>query len=419
MIRGDQHVDEWAGVAVDYLDGRLDGSTKSAVEAHLSGCPDCAARMRKQQYVVRLLHEAALDDPPQDLEYRSIGELVFPSPGGQPLSRPMVKRPAPTPRWYRGLRAWAIPTVAVIALIGAVVAYGIVRSGPGAQVATDSSRAAVSTTIAASAATTATTAAPAFGASATVAGAELTVTTAGATTTSALAGAPPATDTQISTLAATQDPKAMVQALQTAQAPTFVSFQTAVAAPAAGAQGPTPTGSATETTTLGATDTTGAGTPTTAGGSGDTPPPTGNVTMGTVSADQAAGLLNEIKEFTGLEPLDRSLWLGGPTFAVFLPRADAAKLVDMVRSIGSTFSLIVTLDGAPPLRGQQTLARLLEHKSTFPVLAAHRALQPSIVNYDFTTSTLGYGEANGQTGSTTTLPDEAGTHVVVVILIAE
>ena len=98
MIRGDQHVDDWAEVAVDYLDGRLDPETRLAVESHLAGCPDCAARLRRQQSVVRFLQETALDDPPEDLEYRAIGEMVFPSPGGQPLARPgAVQKLARTP----------------------------------------------------------------------------------------------------------------------------------------------------------------------------------------------------------------------------------------------------------------------------------------------------------------------------------
>src|SRR5512137_2012455 len=107
MIRGDQHVDDWADVAVDYLDGRLDPDTRLAVESHLAACPDCTARLRQQQSVVRILQETPLYDPPEDLEYLSIGELVFPSPGGQPLAPPVeAKKPSRAPRWYRTIRAW-------------------------------------------------------------------------------------------------------------------------------------------------------------------------------------------------------------------------------------------------------------------------------------------------------------------------
>ena len=409
MIRGDQHVDDWAEVAVDYLDGRLDQQTRMAVEAHLSGCTECAARLRKQQFVVRFLQETALDDPPEDLEYRSIGELVFPSPGGQPLTRPVeVRKPVPALRWYRGLRAWAVPTVAVIALIAAVVGYNIARSGSNTNTTGTDSKAVTAATVVAGSATTA-----AALSEATVAAAGVTTTAAAATTTTAVLAAAPSTDTQFSAVA-TQDPKAMVRALETAQAPTFVSFQTTITAPPAAGQGSTGTGEATTTTAGSATDTTAAGAPPTTAGptTVSTVARSGDTTIETVSADQAEALLSAIKEFTGLEPVDRSLWLGGPTFAVFLPRQDAAKLVDLVRSIGAPFGLTVSLGGAPPAQGEQTSTRLLEHKSSFPVLAAHRALQPSTWGYDFTTSTLGYGD-------TQAMPDEAGTHVVVVIWIAE
>jgi anti-sigma factor RsiW len=408
MIRGDQHVDDWTEVAVDYLDGQLDQDTRLAVEAHLSGCPECAARLREQQYVVRFLQESVLDDPPQDLEYRSIGELVFPSPGGETVSRPVeIKKPAPAPRWYRELRAWAIPVVAFIALIGAVVGYGIARSGSDANLVTSADRAVGASPTAAASATTA-----AASSEAGLAGAVQTMTTAaGATTTTALLTAAPSTDATFSTLAATQDPKAMVRALETAQAPTFVSFRTAVATPPVDDQGTTGTGAPTDTTGAGLTETTVPGAPTTAGAP-DTTVAAGAATTtgGTVSAEQANALLNEIKQFTGLEPVDQSLWLGGPTFAAFLPREDAAELVDLVRSISSSFGLAVSLEGTPPAQVQEASARLLEHKGSFPVLAAHRALQPSTWSYDFTTSTL---------GSPKSLPDEAGTHVIVVIWIAQ
>ena len=143
------------------------------------------------------------------------------------------------------------------------------------------------------------------------------------------------------------------------------------------------------------------------------------MTVGTVSTGQAAALLDQIKQFTGLDPVDKSLWLGGPTFAVFLPRADAAKLVDLIRSVGSSFDLTVTLDAAPPDNAREASERLLGLKSTFPVLLSHRAPQPSTWGFDFTTSTLEPAAGSGQSGTPKALPDEDGSHVVVVIWIVE
>jgi predicted anti-sigma-YlaC factor YlaD len=420
MIRGDQHVDDWAEVAVDYLDGRLDHETRLAVENHLAGCPDCAARLRKQQSVVRFLQESALYDPPEDLEYRAIGEMIFPSPGGRPIAPPVeVEKPSRSPRWYRTLRAWMPATVAVIALLAAVIGYGIVRSGSGAEVATNTDRAAGGITTVAEGATTA---APSAS-EATVSGAAATMTTAAAaTTTTALATGPPATEPAPATFVATQDRKAMISALATTQAPAYVSFRAPV-------DTLTTSGQSTTTSVTGATETTATqGTDTTAGAAPAATAPSatettaaagaGNVTLVTVSQDQVNSIVQQIIGFTGMRPLDQSLWLDGPTYAAFLPRKDADKLVDLVRSIGASLGLVVRLEGDPPAAAKSTSERLLEHKELFPVLAAHRALQPATWGYDFTTSTLASADG-AQPGTTTVTPDEAGTHVIVVIWIAE
>ncbi len=404
MIRGDQHVDDWAEIAVDYLDGQLDHDTRVAVESHLAGCPDCSTRLRKQQSVVRLLQETPLYDAPEDLEYRAIGEIVFPSPGGQPLARPMEpEKPSRTPGWYRTLRAWMPATVAVVALLAAVVGYGIARSGSGPETAANDSRGAGGlTTMAASA----TTAAP----EATMAAPEATETSAGATSTTALVSEPPATDAPPMTFAATQDRKTMIRALESAQTPAYVSFRAPIAAPAGDNQ-------STTTSAAGGTDTTSTGTQTTTSGATETTAgaPTDTMTLPTVSQDQAASIVKEITGFTGLLPLDESLWLDGPTFAAFLPREDAEELVDLVRSIGVSLGLVVRVEGGPPATAKSPSERLLEHKKSFAVLAAQRALQPATWGYDFTTSTLADGSAEP---SGTPTPDEVGTHVIVVIWIA-
>jgi hypothetical protein len=416
MIRGDQHVDHWAEIAIDYLDGQLDPQTRLAVEAHLSACPECAARLRKQEYVVTFLQETPLADPPEDLEYRSIGELIFPSPGTEPVIRPRgdvkIYR---TSGWYRKFRAWIPATVAVCALLAAIVGYGIARSGSGAEVATDSARVAIPTTVAAGAATTAAPAASLGEAAPTTTAAGATMTMApAATTTTAGAGAESTLATRMSTFGVTNDPKAMVRALQNAQAPTFVAFHAAVSAQPPEDQGSNTTAAA--TTTAASTSTTIGGTETTDGPAGSEPSSqTGTPKNGAVSAKQAEDLLEQIKQFTGLEPLDESLWLGGPTFAVFLPREDAAELVDLVDSISNSFGLTVSLEGGPPSQAGGTFTQLLEHKSSFPILAAQRAGQPSTWNYDFTTSTL----ATDSSGHANAFPDEAGTHVLVVIWIPE
>jgi hypothetical protein len=202
----------------------------------------------------------------------------------------------------------------------------------------------------------------------------------------------------------------MISALESAQTPAYVSFRAPIAAPAGDDQ--STTASATD-----GTDTTAIGTQTTADGTTETTAsaPTDTMTLPTVSQDQTASIVKEITGFTGLLPLDESLWLDGPTFAAFLPRKDAEELVDMVRSIGVSLGLVVRVEGGPPATAKSSSERLLEHKKSFAVLAAQRALQPATWGYDFTTSTLGAG--SGEPSGTPT-PDEAGTHVIVVIWIA-
>jgi anti-sigma factor RsiW len=404
MFRGDQHVDDWPEFAVDYLDGQLDQETRMAVERHLSTCPDCTARLHRQQSVVKLLQETPLYDPPEDLEYRAIGELVFPSPGGQPVGRPAeLDKPYRTPKWQRTLRTWLPASVAVVALLAAVVGYGIARSGSGAEVANNSDRAAAPVTAAGAADSTATE-------ESTLAGPMATSTTAGATTSTALTSQPPATAAPAA-IAPTQDRKTMIREIENAQAPAFVSFLAALPSPGDdGQSSTTSTGEVTDTTAVDGTVTTaGAGTDTT----------TLPVTPPTVSAEQTANVVYQLAGFTGLRPLDRSLWMGGPTFAAYLPREDAEEFVDLVRSIGVSLGLVVALSGAPPARASELYDSLMEHKGEFPVLAAHRALQPATWGYDFTTSTLASPSGKQPTETTEALPDEAGTHVVIVICIQE
>ncbi len=137
MFRGDQHVDDWAGVrrrlSRRATRPRDQGGGRDAISA---GCPDCTARLHRQQSVVRFLQETPLYDPPEDLEYRRHRRV------GVPLSRRTAAR---TPRGpgealshtqvvsarfgpgYRPPSPWC-------ALLAAVVGYGIARSGSGPDV---------------------------------------------------------------------------------------------------------------------------------------------------------------------------------------------------------------------------------------------------------------------------------------------
>jgi hypothetical protein len=219
------------------------------------------------------------------------------------------------------------------------------------------------------------------------AGAEATTTTAAASTTLAYASSMPP---------ATQDRKEMIKNLRDAQTPAYLAFEAEAAKASEDGQSAEPT---TTTTTVTGEIVVGDGT-------------------GAVSSEQAQDVVSQIAALTGMEPLDAELSLGGPTFAAFVSRDDMTQLVDLLRSIGTSVGLTVSLDLAPPAAFAEVVARLLERKRELPVLSADRALQPSVVGYAFTTSTLAPapGESDGEGWAP---PDEAGTHVLVVFYVRQ
>lgn len=374
------HVDEWAELVVDYLDGRLGPETKAAVKRHLQKCPDCAARVRTQHSVVRFLQETSLDDPPEDLQYRALGEILLPS---QAVVRPRVEEPIRWSRvWRRKIRPWLPATMAVVALLAAVVGYGVVRSN------TDLSTKNGETATTIASADRAAGASPsqseslgtALGPTSTAAAA-VTTTSDAAITTASVATVP----------AVTQDRKTMVNNLRAAQAPAYLAFEAPVSRVSGDDQSAEPTTTVPDETV--ATDSTG-----------------------TVSPEQVDAVVSQMLAFTGLEPLDDTLSLGGPTFAAFVPRDDVGQLIDLVRSMGASARLTVTLDMEPPATASEAVARLLDLKAGLPVLSAGRVPQPAVLGYAFTTSTLipAGGPADG---TSLVMPDDAGTHVLVIFYI--
>ena len=375
------HVDEWGESVVDYLDGRLAPETRIVVEVHLEGCPACAARVLTQQSVIRLLQGTSLADPPEGLEHRVLGELLFPS---GPVSRRKV---AERPRgwrgsilWRRKIRPWIPATVAVAALLATVVGIGLLRSDTDVLTA---NREEATSTLAAKDQTGEGSPAPfeSLGAATSVAAA--TTTLAGATTT--LAASEPMVP------AVTQDRKQMVSSLKVAQVPAYLAFE-APAPPL-----PEDVQSEEPVTTV----------------PGDASRSGGAMT---VSQEQVKAVVSSMLEFTGMQPLDETLALGGPTFAAFVPRDDASQLVDLVRSIGASLGLVVSLGMNPPAGTEEAASRLVERKAEFPVLSAERNPQPAVSGYRFTTSTLtAAGDQND--GTSLTLPDETGTYVLIVFYV--
>ena len=381
------HLDEWEEAAVDYLDGALDAQTAAAVEAHLRNCPTCAARLRTQQGLVSFLEDIDYEEPPSSLEDRVLGELLFPSKPVAETERLEEGAPSQsTPSrwsaiWHRRIVQWVPVTVAVVALLGAVVTYGVVRSGGNdsrdmAEVATTAAGLAAKEADGAleESATVSTTAAPATTTAMLGAGSVPAATDGSVTTTGALTYATPAAG-------ATLDKEAMVAGLEAASAPAYFVFETYTA------------------------------------------PPAGTGADDGVSASIAA----QITALTGLQPLDQALWLDGPTFAAYLPREDAKPLVDLLFSIGSSFETTLALaqqplagrgsDARPAADETDTVSHILERKAEFPELSADRTPPPAVNSWSFTTSTsLPVNSQSGQV-ETPLSPGATDARVLVVIYV--
>jgi anti-sigma factor RsiW len=358
-------VDDWEELAVDYVDGSLDSGLKAAVEGHLSGCPACAARLQKQMEAVPFLRQTALDDPPADLEDRVLGEIVFPSVPARSVRAQAEAEASPWSLvWRRKIRPWVPAMVAVVAVLAAAVSFGVLHGG------TESADMAEGTTTVAaaqakiaegaadeSAANTETTSA----AAATMLGAAPGVTTTAVSDSTTVAMYASRDDMTL-----IQDAGAMAEALATAGGPVYFVFEQGV--------------------------------------DGDS----------ALSAEQAQAIATQLTALTGLQPLEDTLSAGGPTFVAYVPRDDAQRLVDLLRSIGSSLQLTVGLVVERPSTVADWETQLADRKARIAELSTSHAPRSAASSKSFTTSTL--ESATGGAGAEEPLADSVGTHVLVVIL---
>jgi anti-sigma factor RsiW len=382
------HLDDWEELAVDYLDGQLDSETATSVEAHLSDCPACAARLQTQQRLISFLEQIDFEDPPADLENLVLGEALLHSKPVQTVERAFADEPSRwSMLWRRKIVPWAPVTVALVALLVAGLSYGLLRSGGGT-----SMQAASQTTLSQDAQEKDAEAARIADASAGESADSVTTTAVAATTPMLGAGAtiaPSAESTLTTTFltysawdfVTTRDKETMIADLEAAGAPAYFVFE-GTAAPAGGGEE--------------------------------------DIATGTAVAEQLTAL-------TGLEPLDESLWLDGPTFAAYVPRDNAKQLVDLLLSIGASFQFSVGLAWQPLSArvgdtqsagaGSNFAPLLMERKAEFAELSAHPTPQPAVTPWSFTTSTSAPATDAAGGGTSLLLPDEAGTHVLVVIYV--
>jgi anti-sigma factor RsiW len=382
----DGHVDDWAELAVDYVDGVLPQKTRLAVEEHIRTCSSCAARLQTQRRVADLLEAVEYVDPPSDLSDRIREQLLFPV---KPLPVP-GREPKPHPlSWGRRLRPWIPVTVAVAAVLIGVVAYGLIRNQPGyysAEVAqsttTSTARGAADSSGKGLGAAPGATAAqgPTSAGVSTTAGTPTTA--AAAVTTVASASSVTMTESSVPPNAI-RDKAMVVNTLKSTNGPAYLTLG------GAAGSGPVNNNSAPSSTTS------------TSAGS----PPDESATE---QLDQKAALVTAM---TTLQPLSSDLWLGGPTFAAFLRQKDAAPLVDLLNSMGMT----VTLESEPPESMAQIATQILGLRPELPILASELTPQPAVNRNTFTTSTLAPADQSG--GTPAALPDEGGPYVLIILVV--
>ena len=111
----DDHLDAWAELALDYQDGRLDADRTAAVERHLAGCSACATLFAEQQAGAQALHRIVGAEPPAVLERRILAEIMMVQTSGSASIVPPARAasvtssslPSRQPR--RGLRDRLVP----------------------------------------------------------------------------------------------------------------------------------------------------------------------------------------------------------------------------------------------------------------------------------------------------------------------
>ncbi len=377
----DGHVDDWAELAVDYLDGSLPSDARLAVEEHLKRCPSCAARLGTQREIADMLEAVDYVDPPSSLSDRIRQALLYPM---KPLPMPGREPKPHSLSWSRRLRPWIPVTVCVAAVLIGVVTFGVIRNRPGyfsvsQSVTTTTARGAVADKGVESAPSAST----AFGSASTVAASATTTVAPARTTAASTSSVPLAGASKPATSAPIQDKATLINTLKSSNGPYYLALGGAAGA------GPVYNNSVPSTTTTSSN--------------------------GAQSNQARAGQMAEkaalVTSMTTLEPLPSELWLGGPTFAAFLRQKDAAPLIDLLNSMGMS----VTLESTAPADKADIVAQILASRPKLPILSAQAVPQPEVSDNTFTTSPL--PPANQSGGTPPTLPDEGGAYVLVILVV--
>ncbi len=363
------HLDEWAELAVDYLDGSMDDSTKSAVKDHLETCPDCGRRLAAQRTTLALLAQAPLADAPAGLEAQVLALALRAAEPARLTRRAARRRTSRRPRTLLSPAGPWLPAMAGGAAVLALVLALTVSRDPGTLDETMSTAAAVLSSESGPAQT------------ARDAGQDLPSATSpevlaagnGAFVTTDSAGASASANARSSappqpTGAYLQDRAAMVSSLSQASAPAYFFFDTVDGALA--------------------------------------------------TAEQADTVASELTAATGLRTMDQELSSGVKAFAAYVPREDSAAMVDLLSSICASLQLTACLSLEPGEEVTSWATSMLQDKYSLAELSASPSQPPAATNWLYTTSTSPPTTSGTANAPKATLLDEAGTHVLVVIFMA-
>ncbi len=394
------HMDDWAHLVVDYLDGTTDPADQAMIDEHLAGCPACSSRLFGQRETASLLGSVTLAEAPDGLEDRILGELFFPSTV-QALPEPA--KPSVSSLWHRRLRAWVPAAAAVAAVFIGMIVYGLVGTADDQQQASDLQ---VTSTVIAGQAQP-----PASAETATVLGAAPQTDAAGTETTAAAMETTTtgsvkiaAAGTEIPAASAGSTPvtitsrKAMVEALRTSTGPLFLAL--------------TPTASESTDSTATTTTTTPSDAGTTDGSEGTAVAGAPDELITSESAAWVKETVGQILTFTELEPLPESVSSGKPIYVAYLNHDHVSAFVDLLLAIAASVRLDVSMQAEAD--EERDASMIEKHLGELPLLLSHVLPQPAVARFSFTTSTTAPGQ-NSDAGSAD--PDEAGTHVLTVVFL--
>lgn len=331
------HLDDWIEQAVDYVDGRADEATKTAIQEHLDGCPDCAARLASQQTMRTLFDEGSVVDPPATLEAQVLDQILH-APKTATIKSAFARRRAaqgdaarkralPTGPW--------VPALAGAAAVVALVLALTISHGPVQLERTGASSDALASSDGATAQTLKNDGADEL---ATATGEQVTANVVTDSDDSESASSTPYTLVSAASLQPVgpyvQDEELMVTELAQAEVPAYVFFDT--------------------------------------------------LDGSLVTLEQADTLTTRFTSLTGLQLMDEALSSGIRTFAAYVSRDDVSAIVDLLFSLGDSMSLSVCMSLEPGAQVTAWADAMLANQYSLAELSAS-PLTPS--GWRYTTST--------------------------------